>query len=495
VTGATGYIGGRLVPQLLEKGYRVRAIARSLTKLQGRPWSSHSNIELVQADLMAPDSLESAIHGCQVVYYLVHSMISDQKDFANADRIAAKNLLEASENAGVKRIIYLGGLGWDQPNTSNHLKSRYEVGDILQSGNIAVTRFRAAQIIGSGSACYEIIRYLFERLPIFIIPESFINTRLQPISIRNVLIYLVECLKKPETENESFEIGGPDVLTYRELFYICAEEKGLKKPAFINAPKFDLGQKLGFALVKFILPLPSSISQPLFEGLAVQVVLKDHRITRIIPQDLITCREAIRRAIQADTQHLVQSRWTDAGEMRPPEMLNEGDADYSGGTFFQSGYTVLLKGSPETIWPAIRQIGGQHGWYYGDLFWKIRGLVDRLVGGFGLWRGRRHPDELWVGEVLDFWRVLEFSPPAKMILLSERRQSGDSVLSFELTPRQYNTELKIINHFQPRTWVDFIYWFSSQPLRNLLVKGMLKGISETSACRMLKRPSKLVLGQ
>ena len=491
VTGATGYIGGRLVPLLIEKGFRVRAMARSMVKLRGRSWSDHPNIELVQADMFDPDTLDEATHDCFAAYYLIHSMNTEQAEFVSADRLAAQNFLRSSEKNGLERIIYLGGLGWDQPNASSHLKSRHEVGSILQSGSVSVTRFRAAHILGSGSACFEIIRYLFERLPFYVIPRTFIETKVQPISVRNVLTYLVECLDKEATKDQSFEIGGPDVLTYRELFNICAEEKGLKKPIFIDTPKFELGKKLALLIVRWLLPLPSSISQPLFEGLAVQVVLKDYRISQFIPQELITCREAIRKAFEADTLHLVQSRWTDAGELKPPEWLTEGDAPYSGGTIFQIGHSAYLNRTPERVWPMIRQIGGEQGWYSADLLWHLRGWIDRLVGGFGLWRGRRHPSELRAGEVLDFWRVLKISPPHKLILLSEKKQPGDAVLIFELIPEGEQTKLSILYQFRPWNLAGIFYWYSFLAFRSLMFRGMIREISKITDRDMNSGPDTL----
>jgi uncharacterized protein YbjT (DUF2867 family) len=491
VTGATGYIGGRLVPLLLKRGYRVRAMARSLKKLGGRTWANHPDIELVQADLLDPSTLEIGLKECHAAYYLVHSMNPDHKDFVNADRLAALNFIKAAEKAQLGRIIYLGGLGWDQPNASAHLKSRYEVGDILGSGNIAVTRFRAAQILGSGSACFEMARYLLERIPVFMIPDYIIDTKIQPISIRNVLTYLIECLEKIETLNQSYEIGGPDILTYRQLFEICAEEKGLKSPVFIDTPKLKLGKLIGLGLVKWILPLPKYISEPLLDGMVVQVIQKDFRINTVIPHELISSRESVCRAIKADALHEVESRWSDAGELRPPEWLVAGDAPYSGGTLLKSGYRMLISDQPDSIWTAIRRIGGEQGWYYGNAIWKVRGWFDRIVGGTGLWPERRHPEDLRIGDVLGFWRVLDIQPPCRLVLLSEKKQPGENILSLELKSQKSGSEITISNWFCPSRPYGFLYWFLLQPFRNNLFRGMLKAIAKKASCQIILQPKKL----
>ncbi|MBN2418627.1 MAG: DUF2867 domain-containing protein [Deltaproteobacteria bacterium] len=491
VTGATGYVGGRLVERLLSAEYRVRALARSMNKLRGRSWSKEPGIELIQADLLRPETLTDALKGCHTAYYLVHSMEPHQKDFAKADRLAAENFIHAASEAKIKRIIYLGGVGRDLPDLSPHLKSRAEVAGILASGTVPLTALFAAHILGSGSASFEILRYLIERLPLMIIPSSILDTRIQPISIRNVLNYLVGCLEKKETTGCSFDIGGPEILTYRKLLETYATLNGIRKPVILS-PGFlansSVGKNLSFFLARRVLPVPPSISAPLLEGARNEAVATENRIQEIIPQKLMTCREVISRAIQKDSLQIVETRWTDAGEVKHPEWAQKGDAPYAGGTVLQSGFRVRLKALPEQIWPAIRRMGGNNGYYYGDILWKIRGWMDTLAGGVGLRRGRRHPEYLQVGDSLDFWRVLDVEPPERLILVAEMKLPGEAILDINILQQGDTSELLIGTRFRPRGLYGVFYWYSLLPAHDLLFGGMLKAIACKVGCPILKGP-------
>lgn len=493
VTGATGYVGGRLVPRLLAAGYRVRAMARSLDKLRGRTWSDHPSLELAQADLQDPASLSKAVQGCFAAYYLVHSMDPDQREFILADRRAAHNFVSAIAKMKLERVIYLGGLGGESPDSSPHLKSRAEVGKILQSGPVPVTLLRSAHILGSGSASFEILRYLAERLLIILIPAKVMDTKVQPICIRNVLNYLVGCLEKDETIGQTFDIGGPDIITNRRLFELYAEEAGLRKPIFITPrflPASTLGRKLAISLAKLLLPVPPSIAEPLLEGVASQAAVMDDRITRIIPQELMTCRDAIRRAIQKESLQLVETRWTDAGELKPPEWVHAGDAPYAGGTLLQGGFKVAIAASPDEVWPIISRIGGQNGWYYGDFLWQLRGWMDNLVGGVGLRRGRRHPEHVLVGDALDFWRVLEVYPPKRLILVAEMKLPGEAILEFNVASLGSGTELRLCTRFRPRGLYGMLYWYALLPFHDLLFGGMLKQVARRVDRPIIDSPHK-----
>ncbi len=421
VTGATGYVGGRLVERLLDAGYTVRALARSMEKLKDRTWSDDPNIELVEADLLDSSSLREAINGCQVAYYLVHSMNPQQKkEFARADRLAAANFIMAAAGTSLKRIIYLGGVGGDRPDSSPHLKAGLG-GAKLSSGTVPVTSLFAAIILGSGSASFEILRYLVERLPVMIVPSTIIDNRIQPISIKNVIDYLAGCLEKNETIGRSFDIGGPDVITYRRLLEIYAIEKGVRKPFIITLRLFansSIVNRILFLFARCVLPVPPSISYPLLAGARNEAVARENSIRELMPQRLLPCDEAIGWAIKKDSQQIVKTRWTDAGILKPPEWAHRGDAPYAGGTLLQSGFRIWLKALPEEIWPVIRRMGGNNGYYYGDILWKIRGWMDTMAGGAGLRRGRRHPEYLQGGDALDFWRVLDVTPPERLILLA-----------------------------------------------------------------------------
>jgi len=367
VTGATGYVGGRLVPRLLAADYRIRAMGRSMRKLQGRTWANHPRVELVRADIQDrdPGQLLKAIEGCSAAYYLVHSMNPEHRDFTHADHQAARYFEKAAARSDLKRIIYLGGLGMDSPELSSHLKSRAEVGRILRSGPIPTTILRSAIILGSGSASFEILRYLSERLPLMLLPPSVLNTEIQPICIRDVLTYLESCLDNEETTGETFDIGGPDVLTYRQLFNLYARETGLSKPLFIS-PGFlsdsNTGRWIAFSIAKMVLPVSPAIAEPLLQGASNRAVVMDDRITKVIPVNLMTCREAIRRAIQKDSLRIVETRWSDAGRLKPPEWAQPGDAPYAGGPLLQGGFRLSLDALSKEVWPVIACLGGRDGW-------------------------------------------------------------------------------------------------------------------------------------
>jgi len=483
VTGATGYVGGRLVSRLLAGGYRVRAIGRSLRKLSGRSWANHANLEFAKVDLenSEPEDLVMAVEGCSVAYYLVHSMNPKTKNFELADRRASKNFLQAARQAEISRIIYLGGLGNESQDLSPHLKSRLEVGRILKSGPIPVTIFRSCIILGSGSASFEILRYLSERLPVMLLPASIMDTKIQPICIRNVLNYLVACLEKEETIGGTFDIGGPDIITYRILFKIYAHVTGLRMPIiltpdFISENRF--GRSIGFFMAKIVLPIPTAVATPLLQGARNCSIVEDNQITRIIPQNLMSCEDAIRRAIQKDSLQIVETRWTDAGELKPPEWVHLGDAPYAGGTLLQGGFKVAIAAAPEVIWPFIQRIGGHNGWYYGDLLWRIRGWMDTIVGGVGLRRGRRNPEELLVGDALDFWRVLQIDPPSRLILLAEMKLPGEAILEFQITPIEADhSQLKLQTRFRSRGLYGLFYWYLFLPFHDLLFGGMLRAMA------------------
>jgi uncharacterized protein YbjT (DUF2867 family) len=492
VTGSTGYIGGRLIQQLLDAGHNVVATARSRYKLRSRPWNDHPNLKIIKADLLVEVSLEKIFNGCDVAYYLVHSLISKNYDFATADRRAAQNFVIASEVSSLKRIIYLGGIGGDKPGDSRHLKSREEVRKILKSGRVPVTTFKSGHILGSGSASFELLRYLSERTPFYIVPKRIIDTKIQPICVRNVIFYLVKCLEKEETIGQDYSIGGPEVLTYRKLFETYANCVGLRQPVFIDplTPPFRLGTKLALMVAKFIVPLPPGISLPLLEGMHVEIVAEENKIQEIIPQKLMIICESINRAIQKDSLKIVDTRWTDAGEIKPPEWLYKGDAPYSGGTLLQGGYKMTIDCTPEEIWNVISRIGGYNGWYYGDSLWKIRGWLDDLAGGVGLRRGRRDPEKLYVGDALDFWRVLVVEPPKKLILLAEMKLPGEAILNFEITPLKNGTELKIGTRFKPLGLYGITYWYTLLPFHNLLFGGMFKEIAKKIKKRTISGPEK-----
>ena len=474
VTGATGYVGGRLIPRLLEKGHSIRAMARSLDKLRNRAWANHSRVELVAADVMKPETLTAACQGCSVAYYLVHSMLPGQKDFQSADKDAAIHFRTAAEDAGIQRLIYLGGLGEMDAGLSKHLKSRAEVADVLRDGPVPVTVLRAAMIIGSGSASFEILRYLVDRLPIMITPR-WLKTPNQPIAIRNVIEYLIVAAERPEMSGESYDIGGSEVLTYRRLMEIYAEEAGLRKRLVIPVPV--LTPRLSSYWIHLVTPVPASIARPLAEGLKNPVVCQDERIHELVPQQLFDCREAIRRALARSTDDEVLTHWTDAGNIPPVESTYEGDPVWAGGTLFKDDRKRFCDLEPSSLWTVISAIGGRNGWYCADTLWRIRGFMDKLFGGVGLRRGRRCETDVRVGDALDFWRVLDVRQDERLLLAAEMKLPGTAILEFSLRRSEDGrTEVRQKALFRPKGLWGIVYWYMVLPFHHYIFEGMLDAI-------------------
>jgi len=493
VIGATGYVGSRLVQVLLDEGYKVRAASRSLEKLKSRPWSNHQNVSLTQLDMLDFESAERAVSGVQRVFYLLHSMNPRHKDFEQADRRAAQIMVELGARAHFKQLIYLGGLGENQDNLSKHLRSRAEVASILKEAPFPVTVLRAAMIIGSGSASFEIMRYLVERLPVMITPK-WVSTPSQPIAIRNVLNYLVGALGKKEMYNQVFDIGGPDILTYRQLMRIYAREAGISEPKIIPVPVFT--PRLSSYWINFVTPVPAFIARPLAEGLRNEAVCKEDRITKIIPQKLFTCQEAIKIAVDKIQHHQVESHWTDAGKMPPFEWVNSADPKWAGGTVYNDIRQITITGSADKAWSAVVRIGGTTGWYYANWLWKLRGWLDFFWGGPGLRKGRRHPNELRHGDAIDFWRVRALEPERRLLLIAEMRLPGQAALEFKIVPVDANTT-KIIQmaRFLPTGLAGLAYWYAVSPLHELIFNGMLLGMVKAAGCELKeeKKPVRVQL--
>jgi uncharacterized protein YbjT (DUF2867 family) len=489
VVGATGYIGGRLVPRLLESGYRVRALARNPAKLSGRPWAKNPGLEIVRGDVSDPDSLVQAAQGCWAAYYLVHSMHPDVDDFARTDRLAARNMANAAKSAGMERIIYLGGLGEEEESLSHHLHSRAEVAHILRQGPVPVTVFRAAMIIGSGSASFEILRYLVEHLPVIVTP-LWVHTPCQPIGVRNVLGYLTGCLECPQTVGQTFDIGQEEIVTYRQLMDLYAEEAGLGRRMIIPVP--FLTPRLSALWIHLVTPVPAALARPLAEGLRNRVVCRETRIRQLIPQDLFSCREAIRRALDRQRQQDVESSWSDGGIVPPAEWSIPGDPAWAGGTVYTDARRLLLDAAPEQVWPAIVRIGGKTGWYYANWLWELRGFLDRVVGGVGLARGRRSGAELYPGDALDFWRVVAVERPHRLLLVAEMKLPGQAVLELAVEERpEGGSELRQTALFLPRGLAGLFYWWSVTPFHNLIFNGMLTGVAKAAGATVLGRPERL----
>ena len=466
VTGATGYIGGRLVPRLLEAGYRVRCLARSPRKLDNRSWTGHPDVEIVAGDVGDRERLAETMRGCRTAYYLVHSMVAVGSDYAARDRELARNFAAAAAAAGCQRILYLGGLGETGAGLSEHLGSRREVEETLTEGSVPVTVLRAAMIIGSGSASFEILRYLVERLPIMITPR-WVSTECQPIGVRNVLHYLIEAMESPETASRTLDIGGPEVVTYLELMQTYAEAAGLRKRIIVPVPV--LTPRLSSLWIHLVTPLDAHIARPLAEGLRNRVVCRNDLAARLMPQELHTTRQAIDAALGMDHP---ETSWSDAGTI-------PGDPDWAGGTSYVHREETEVEAPPAEAFRAVVRIGGKNGWYGVDFLWQLRGWMDQLIGGPGLRRGRRDADTVRYGDALDFWRVTGIEEGHTLQLRAEMIVPGEAILEFEIEPDAGDPKrcrLVQTARFLPRGLLGILYWYAVMPLHGVVFRRMLQGI-------------------
>ncbi len=490
VAGATGYVGGRLVPLLLGQGRLVRVFSRSVQKVRSRPWGGHGNLEIAQGDMHDLESVRRAVQGCGVVYYLVHSMEAGHRDFTDADRRAAYNMVRALKGAGVERLVYLSGLLPEDPEISAHLRSRGEVSEILSLSDTPVTTLRASQLIGAGSASFEMIRWLVDRLPIMITPR-WTHVRTQPIAIRDALSYLVGVLDHPETAGQTYDIGGPDILSYKDLFDLYADAAGLRRRLIIPFPWVTLG--LSASWISLVTPIPGALARPLIEGMRNEVICSENRIREILPLELSPLRLAMERALGRVREQSVESIWFDAGMPRVPEWVQRGDASYAGAAVYNDAYAIRLDATPEEIWRPIVRIGGTAGWYSKNILWRLRGLMDKIAGGPGIQRGRRSPEELCVGDGLDFWRVLAIEPQKHLLLFTEMRLPGEGLMDLLINPRGDSgpgTELVLSLHFKPRGLPGRAYWYAVSPFHRFVFMDMLRAIAERIGKPALSGPER-----
>lgn len=474
VTGATGYIGGRLVPRLLQVGYRVRCLVRDPARLQGRPWLDQ--VEVVQGDVLRPETLGPALLGVAAAYYLVHSMAGGQ-GFHERDLLAARSFGAAVAGAGVGRIIYVGGLGDPDAELSPHLRSRQETGDALRESGVPVTEFRAGVIVGSGSISFELIRYLIERLPVVACP-LWVYTCIQPIGIRNVLEYLIAALDTPESSGEIIEIGGADVLTYGDMMLGYARERGLKR-RLLRVP--ILTPRLSAYWVHLVTPIPAAIAEPLIEGLRNEVVVRDDKARRLFPKiQPMDYRAAVALALTRLDSGEVETMWSDA------LMSTQGDAPAVVLSTLEGlnleHRQLQVPASAATVYRSFAGLGGARGWLYMNWVWHLRGFLDRLVGGVGMRRGRRDPDHLRVGEALDFWRVEAVEPDHLIRLRAEMKVPGRAWLQFHVHPLPAGRSLlSQTAYFAPKGVWGQAYWYGLYPIHKVIFAGMIRKIAERAA--------------
>ena len=477
VLGSSGYIGTHLVPGLVQAGHSVRAASRNREVLIGRNWE---NVEITETDILSGKGLDEAVRDIDVIYYLVHSMASG-KDYAEKDRQAATNVREAASRHQVQRIVYLGGL---QPvgAASEHLSSRAETGDTLRKGNIAVTELRAGIIVGPGSAGFEVIRDLVNHLRVMITPR-WVQSSTQPIALDDLLHYLIHVIDTQETLGEIYDVGGPEILTYEEMMRTYAKEIG-RPLNVIRAPV--LTTKLSSYWLGFVTAVPSSIARPLIDGLKWDLLADNTSIQELLPRKLHNYRESLRAAMEAERNASLSVHWASAALPYPGFGSEE--------SFFskQQHAQGVAKVSVNNLWDEVIRIGGLNGWYAYSWLWRVRGILDRILGGPGMRRRRRHAEELRVGDVLDFWRVVRVEPESRLTLLAEMKLPGRAILEFQLEPiNSQSSRLRTVARFHPRGILGLIYWYVLLPLHPRIFNGITKILVKKAEAKNYQSSTKI----
>ncbi len=462
VFGASGYIGTHLVARLGQLQRPVRASARNREVLEGRGWEG---VERVEADALKPETLAPVLSGVDVAYYLVHSMAAGQH-FAHLDLEAAENFRRAAEQAGVRRIVYLGGLIPSNP-VSEHLRSREETGDCLRAGKVPVTEIRAGMIVGPGSAAFEVIRDLVNHLPVMVTPR-WVRTRSSPIALDNLLDYLLRVPYFEATAGKSYDVAGPDVLTYEAIMRQYGEVVG-RHPLIIPVPV--LSPRLSSYWLRLVTSVPTNIARALIEGLKQDVVANDAPIRQLIPLSLLTFKESVRATLDAESRQQIPARWVE-GSM----MCRNYHPEYG---FYakRAGGSASATAPVAELWRQITSIGGHQGYYYLNSLWVIRGAIDWLIGGPSYRRGRRHPTEVRVGDTIDAWRVIAVEPETRLTLLMEMKAPGAGVLEFELKPEAPGHRVTATAYFHPAGVWGLLYWYLLAPFHWLIFRGLTRAIA------------------
>ena len=472
VTGANGYVGHRLIPELVYRGYVVRCMFR---KKRCSPILSHSNLEIAYADCLSKDELRPVLKGVHTAYYLIHSMRRKAKEFLEKDKQAAKNFISVAEECGIQRVIYLGGLGEKNSNLSVHLRGRQEVGKILSESRIPVVKLRAAIILGAGSASYELLKSMIEHNQKIPFLPKF-NSRCQPVAIRDVIKYLVGILETENLTTRIYHIGGKDILTYREIIQRFA--KLLNK----NVDFFDVSWiplsvetlcRIYACWLHFFISIPVNICSLLLQGLVTDVICRDTAIRGILPFEPLDFKTSVTLALEKENQSRVFSHWTGV----PPERMADlmPISEYEAREFLVDEYSIDIPAKPEKIFPVVTRIGGDHGWFHANFLWRLRGFLDRMVGGIGLQRGRRELEHLQVGDAIDFFRVEDMQPNRELLLRAEMISPGLSWLQFILEQNPHHcTRLTLRMHFIPNPFMGHLYWFSLSEFHAFIFRGLLR---------------------
>ncbi len=477
VTGASGYVGGRLVRDLHGDGKRVRVLVRDAKKIKGQSWAN--DVEIIEGNASNSQDLDRALAGVHTAYYLLHS-INVATDFGDIESAMAKGFAESAARQNVQQIIYLGGIANDE-NRSRHLTSRMNTGTQLASTSVPVLELRAGIIIGSGSASFEMLRHLTHRLPIMTTPK-WVSNRTQPIAIRDVLYYLRSVANLEKPVNRICDIGGPEVVTYAKMMQKFAEISGLRKRKIIQVPV--LTPKLSSLWIGFVTPVPTSLARPLVESLISEVVVDPRKsITDLIPlpsEGLLTVAQAIQLALTRTAENSVDTRWSDAAYPTAPWQKAQSDPDWAGELTLKDHREIQCELPAEKIWEQIEGIGGERGWFGSGWLWYLRGLLDRMVGGVGLRRGRRDPVHLRIGDSVDFWRVEGLEHGKHLRLYAEMILPGKAWLEFHIEEKDGKTVVTQDALFEPRGLGGQLYWYVVSPFHFFIFPTMLRNIEKAA---------------
>lgn len=473
VTGATGYIGGRLIPELLAHGYRVRVLVRDASRISQHSWANQ--VEIVDGDAENPAVLDRALANVDVAYYLIHSLLV-KGDFEESETRIAKQFGDQAASAGVRRIVYLGGIVSDEKEKSPHMKARAETGQMLSASGVPTIELRAGVVIGSGSASFEMLRYLTERLPIMTTPK-WVNNRIQPIAVRDVLRYLLGAAAINPKINGTFDIGGPDVFTYADMMQRYAKAAGLRRRIIIPVPV--LTPRLSSGWVGLVTPVPYTLAKRLVGSLKHEVVARPSNINELIPVaegGLTDFDRAVKLALAKIKDARVETRWSNASVPGTPSEPLPTDPDWAGGSLYKDVRVVRSRNSIQDIWSRVESIGGENGYSTASWAWELRGLIDRAFGGVGLRRGRRDPKHLIIGDAVDFWRVEELIPEKLLRLRAEMKMPGLAWLEFSLDVNHQTGESVLTQTaiYAPKGLLGHLYWWAVFPMHGLVFPSMAK---------------------